>query len=141
MLEEERRLFYVGITRAETKLLISHAEQRRRNGETMPSMRSSFLARSRRHWCDDRATMKLARQRACRRERQPAAGAPSATAAGVRRRRVERPRRRDAARRHRRTRRRTTRRRRFVNGGAREAREVRQRDDRRADRRRDGDRR
>ncbi|MEO7368674.1 MAG: 3'-5' exonuclease, partial [Gemmatimonadaceae bacterium] len=42
-LEEERRLFYVGITRAERKLYLSHAETRRRNGQTMPSMRSRFL--------------------------------------------------------------------------------------------------
>jgi DNA helicase-2/ATP-dependent DNA helicase PcrA len=43
MLEEERRLFYVGITRAETKLYLTHAEERRRNGEFMPSKASSFL--------------------------------------------------------------------------------------------------
>ncbi len=43
MLEEERRLFYVGITRAESVLLLSHAEMRRRNGETMMSRPSSFL--------------------------------------------------------------------------------------------------
>ena len=43
MLEEERRLFYVGITRAERKLFLTHAEQRRRNGEFMPSKASSFL--------------------------------------------------------------------------------------------------
>jgi DNA helicase-2/ATP-dependent DNA helicase PcrA len=42
-LEEERRLFYVGITRAEQSLTISHARSRRRNGETMPSLPSSFL--------------------------------------------------------------------------------------------------
>ena len=44
LLEEERRLFYVGVTRAERKLFISHAEQRRRNGELMNSKPSSFLA-------------------------------------------------------------------------------------------------
>ena len=33
LLEEERRLFYVGITRAERKLYLTHAEERRRNGE------------------------------------------------------------------------------------------------------------
>jgi DNA helicase-2/ATP-dependent DNA helicase PcrA len=44
LLEEERRLFYVGITRAETKLFLTHAEQRRRNGELLPSRPSSFLA-------------------------------------------------------------------------------------------------
>ncbi|HUX33898.1 MAG TPA: UvrD-helicase domain-containing protein [Gemmatimonadaceae bacterium] len=44
MLEEERRLFYVGITRAERRLFLLHAESRRRNGEFMPSRPSSFLA-------------------------------------------------------------------------------------------------
>ncbi|MDQ2666524.1 MAG: UvrD-helicase domain-containing protein [Gemmatimonadota bacterium] len=43
MLEEERRLFYVGITRAERKLFLTHAEERRRNGEFMPAKASSFL--------------------------------------------------------------------------------------------------
>ncbi len=43
MLEEERRLFYVGITRAESVLVLSHAEMRRRNGETLMSRPSSFL--------------------------------------------------------------------------------------------------
>jgi len=43
LLEEERRLFYVGITRAERKLFLSHAEERRRNGELMASRQSSFL--------------------------------------------------------------------------------------------------
>ncbi len=42
-LEEERRLFYVGITRAEEKLYITSAEQRRRNGELMISLPSRFL--------------------------------------------------------------------------------------------------
>ena len=43
-LEEERRLLYVGITRAERKLYLLHARTRRRNGEAMPSLPSSFLA-------------------------------------------------------------------------------------------------
>lgn len=43
MLEEERRLFYVGITRAERKLYLTYAEERRRNGELTPSRPSSFL--------------------------------------------------------------------------------------------------
>jgi DNA helicase-2/ATP-dependent DNA helicase PcrA len=42
-LEEERRLFYVGITRAEEKLFLLHAEQRLRNGERMQSRPSGFL--------------------------------------------------------------------------------------------------
>jgi DNA helicase II / ATP-dependent DNA helicase PcrA len=42
-LEEERRLFYVAITRAERKLYISHARTRRRAGEVMPGRPSSFI--------------------------------------------------------------------------------------------------
>jgi ATP-dependent DNA helicase UvrD/PcrA len=42
-LEEERRLFYVGITRAERKLYLSFAESRRRNGQMMQALRSRFL--------------------------------------------------------------------------------------------------
>jgi DNA helicase-2/ATP-dependent DNA helicase PcrA len=43
MLEEERRLLYVGITRAERKLYLTYAEERRRNGELLPGRQSSFL--------------------------------------------------------------------------------------------------
>ncbi len=42
-LEEERRLFYVGITRAQEKLFLSFTEMRRRNGELLPSIKSRFL--------------------------------------------------------------------------------------------------
>jgi DNA helicase-2/ATP-dependent DNA helicase PcrA len=42
-LEEERRLFYVGVTRAESVLVLTHAEQRRRNGELLFSAPSRFL--------------------------------------------------------------------------------------------------
>ena len=41
-LEEERRLFYVGITRAEERLFLSHALHRRRFGE-MINLKSRFL--------------------------------------------------------------------------------------------------
>jgi DNA helicase-2/ATP-dependent DNA helicase PcrA len=44
MLEEERRLFYVGITRAQRRLYLLHAESRRRNGEFVNSRPSGFLA-------------------------------------------------------------------------------------------------
>jgi len=42
-LEEERRLFYVGITRAEEKLYLSYAARRWRAGEGVTSRPSSFL--------------------------------------------------------------------------------------------------
>lgn len=42
-LEEERRLFYVGITRAEEILFLSHARSRYRYGESQQAVRSRFL--------------------------------------------------------------------------------------------------
>jgi len=42
-LEEERRLCYVGITRAKRELFITHAEQRRLHGEMRYSVPSRFL--------------------------------------------------------------------------------------------------
>ena len=42
-LEEERRLFYVGITRAMEKLYLTHARRRRRAGETVYGRLSSFV--------------------------------------------------------------------------------------------------
>ncbi|HLM66624.1 MAG TPA: 3'-5' exonuclease, partial [Longimicrobium sp.] len=42
-LEEERRLFYVGITRAERKLYLVHARRRRRGAQWMDAIPSSFL--------------------------------------------------------------------------------------------------
>ena len=59
MLEEERRLFYVGITRAERKLFVTHAEQRRRNGELLPSRISSFLEDIPRDKVEQRKTIKV----------------------------------------------------------------------------------
>ena len=41
--EEERRLLYVAVTRAGDRLTLSWAHQRRRNGELLPSVISSFL--------------------------------------------------------------------------------------------------
>ena len=55
-LEEERRLFYVGITRAEDRLYLTRAEQRRRNGEFLQSRKSSFLDRIPAGMLDERAT-------------------------------------------------------------------------------------
>ncbi|MBE9230142.1 DNA helicase PcrA [Cuspidothrix issatschenkoi LEGE 03284] len=43
LLEEERRLCYVGITRAQERLFLSHARERRLYGSREPAMRSQFL--------------------------------------------------------------------------------------------------
>lgn len=43
-LEEERRLFYVGVTRAKETLWITRAEARVDRGREMPTVRSRFLA-------------------------------------------------------------------------------------------------
>jgi DNA helicase II / ATP-dependent DNA helicase PcrA len=59
MLEEERRLFYVGITRAEEKLYITHSRMRRRNGELMPAIPSSFLGVFPSGLMEERSTYKL----------------------------------------------------------------------------------
>ena len=59
MLEEERRLFYVGITRAKRKLFLTHAEERRRNGEFMPSKASSFLQAIPEEMLEQRKTIKV----------------------------------------------------------------------------------
>jgi len=59
MLEEERRLLYVGITRAERKLYMSFAEERRRNGEMLPSRPSSFLDAIPEEMIEKRSTIKV----------------------------------------------------------------------------------
>ncbi|HSA57628.1 MAG TPA: UvrD-helicase domain-containing protein [Gemmatimonadaceae bacterium] len=58
-LEEERRLFYVGITRAEDALTLTHARSRRRNGEMLGSLPSSFLGELPRELLREQATMRL----------------------------------------------------------------------------------
>ncbi|MGD2067219.1 MAG: UvrD-helicase domain-containing protein [Gemmatimonadota bacterium] len=42
-MEEERRLFYVGVTRAEDKLFLTHARQRRRAGDFMYGRLTPFV--------------------------------------------------------------------------------------------------
>ena len=58
-LEEERRLFYVGITRAEEKLYLSHTEMRRRNGELLPSIKSRFLREIAAANLDEKKTLRV----------------------------------------------------------------------------------
>jgi DNA helicase-2/ATP-dependent DNA helicase PcrA len=58
-MEEERRLFYVGITRAMQKLYLTHARSRRRNGETLPSLPSSLLAPIPPAMLDAKSTIRL----------------------------------------------------------------------------------
>jgi DNA helicase II / ATP-dependent DNA helicase PcrA len=58
-LEEERRLFYVGITRAERKLYLTFARRRRRGGEWLDSMPSSFLESIPAELVDVRKTARL----------------------------------------------------------------------------------
>ena len=59
-LEEERRLFYVGITRAEDKLVLSWARQRRRAGDLTFNIESSFLESLPPELIDSRRTQRLA---------------------------------------------------------------------------------
>ena len=58
-LEEERRLLYVAITRAGSRLVLSWAHQRRRNGELLPSIRSSFLRHLPEESLEHRRTVRL----------------------------------------------------------------------------------
>jgi len=58
-MEEERRLLYVGITRAEAKLYISFAESRRRNGEILGAIKSRFLKEIPSSMFEERKTLKI----------------------------------------------------------------------------------
>jgi DNA helicase-2/ATP-dependent DNA helicase PcrA len=42
-IDEERRLFYVGVTRAKNRLIMSRCQQRKKNGVVRPSVPSRFL--------------------------------------------------------------------------------------------------
>ena len=57
-LEEERRLCYVGITRARQKLYLTYAESRRMNGSDITIDRRDLLAMSPRSWSKKSAPMK-----------------------------------------------------------------------------------
>ena len=89
MLEEERRLFYVGITRAEQKLYITHARSRRRNGELDAVDSVELPRRDPAGMLEERSTIKL---RATRRSvmPHPVGGRSAGRAPGVLRRRDRR---------------------------------------------------
>ncbi|MDQ6738191.1 MAG: UvrD-helicase domain-containing protein [Gemmatimonadota bacterium] len=57
-MEEERRLFYVGITRAEEKLYMTHSESRRRNGEIVGAIPSRFLKEIPAGMLEERGTLR-----------------------------------------------------------------------------------
>jgi DNA helicase II / ATP-dependent DNA helicase PcrA len=59
LLEEERRLFYVGITRAERKLYLTWARSRRRNGELLASSISNFVTPAVEKLVEAQATIRL----------------------------------------------------------------------------------
>ena len=77
-LEEERRLMYVGITRARTTLAVSTLRRRKRGRETVPGMPSRFIAEMKLHEAgpkeDPREKLKALREAA----RARAAGASAA---------------------------------------------------------------
>ena len=58
-LEEERRLFYVGVTRAERKLYLTHARRRRRGAQWMDSTPSPFLESVPENLTDTRRTARV----------------------------------------------------------------------------------
>ncbi len=58
-LEEERRLFYVGLTRAKDKLYLTWARARRRGGELRPGMVSRFVESIPAELLDERSTASL----------------------------------------------------------------------------------
>ncbi|HUG41421.1 MAG TPA: UvrD-helicase domain-containing protein [Longimicrobiales bacterium] len=76
-LEEERRLFYVGITRAERKVYLTHSRTRRRMGEVKVGIPSSFMEPLGSGLADPVRTPQVERQRRQYegwRDRRPAAG-------------------------------------------------------------------
>ncbi|HEX6910287.1 MAG TPA: 3'-5' exonuclease, partial [Longimicrobium sp.] len=73
-LEEERRLFYVGVTRAERKLYLAHAKRRRRAGQYMDSTPSPFLESVPSELLDTRQTARLLERSAYQQPWKPTSG-------------------------------------------------------------------
>ena len=82
-LEEERRVCYVGMTRARERLYLTHVRRRIRNGRYEPAVASPFLAGLPR---EDVARARGARPSASPRERRAALAARAAADGGARRR-------------------------------------------------------
>ena len=68
-MEEERRLFYVGITRAKRKLYMTHARARRRAGDWMISSPSAFLRPLPEEVLDEQETARYSEREVSRRVR------------------------------------------------------------------------
>ncbi len=87
-LEEERRLCYVGITRAKDKLYLTWARARRRGGELRPGRPSRFLEALPRDGLDEKRTSSMWApdwKTAAAPRRPGAFGTPTAPAGGYRR--------------------------------------------------------
>ena len=82
-LQEERRLMYVGITRARTTLVVATLRRHKRGRETVPGVRSRFIAEMKldeqASAGDPRAKLRLLREAAQRRLAETAASAPPTT--------------------------------------------------------------
>jgi DNA helicase-2/ATP-dependent DNA helicase PcrA len=62
-LEEERRLFYVGLTRAEDRVCLTHAQRRRRAGDYLIGRLSPFVDAIAPELLESRVSPRLSRQR------------------------------------------------------------------------------
>lgn len=69
-LEEERRLFYVAITRAKEKLYVSYAKSRYRSGASQPAIKSRFIDELDGELVQTEANKRLSEVRAHERERE-----------------------------------------------------------------------
>ncbi len=73
-LEEERRLFYVGVTRAEDKLFLTWAEERRRAGDVMSGQLSTFARDIPEELVEEEMSERLRRESEARAEQRRTTG-------------------------------------------------------------------